>query len=342
MKAMQLSKPAPIESEPLKLVDLGMPEPGEGQVRVRVSVCGVCHTDLHTVEGDLALLRLPIVPGHEIIGRIDKVGEGVSRERLGERVGVPWLYSTCGECSFCKEGKENLCPNARFTGYHVDGGYAEYLVVPDDSAYKIPEGIGDAQAAPLMCGGVIGYRALVLSRAKAGQILGLYGFGNSAHVTIQVARYLGIRVFVFSRTPANRKLAKRLGAEWTGTADEKPPELIHAGIIFAPSGPLVPIALKHLRPRGTLALAGITMTDIPSFPYELIYRERALRSVANSTHEDVRQLLEYAGKIPIKTEVTEFPLEDANKVLRAMKESKIQGGAVLRCSFCALRKRSQN
>jgi len=327
---MQLSKPAPIESEPLKLVDLGMPEHGEGQVRVRVSVCGVCHTDLHTVEGDLALPRLPIVPGHEIIGRIDKVGEGVSRERLGERVGVPWLYSTCGECSFCREGRENLCPNARFTGYHENGGYAEYVVVPEDSAYLLPEGIKDAEAAPLMCGGVIGYRALVLSQAKPGQILGLYGFGNSAHVTIQVARYLGKRVFVFSRTPANRELAESLGAEWTGTAEEKPTELIHAGIIFAPSGPLVPIALKHLRPRGTLALAGITMTDIPSFPYELIYWERTLRSVANSTHEDVRQLLEYAGKIPIKTEVTEFPLEDANKVLRAMKESKIQGGAILK------------
>jgi len=338
---MQLSKPAPIESEPLKLVDLGMPEPGEGQVRVKVSVCGVCHTDLHTVEGDLKLPKLPIVPGHEIVGRIDKVGDGVSEERVGERVGVPWLYETCGECSFCREGRENLCPDARFTGYHVDGGYAEYMVVPEDSAYPLPKGIADAQAAPLMCGGVIGYRALVLSKAKPGQILGLYGFGNSAHVTIQVARYLGIRVFVFSRTPANRKLAERLGAEWTGTAEEKPPELIHSGIIFAPAGPLVPMALRHLRPGGTIALAGITMTPIPGFPYELIYWERALRSVANSTHEDVRQLLDYAGKIPIKTEVTEFGLEDANKVLKLMKESKIQGGAVLKCSFSPADKRSQ-
>ncbi|MCK4334374.1 zinc-dependent alcohol dehydrogenase family protein [candidate division WOR-3 bacterium] len=330
MKAMQLSKPAPIESEPLKLVDLGMPEPGEGQVRVKVSVCGVCHTDLHTVEGDLKLPKLPIVPGHEIVGRIDKVGEGVSRERLSERVGVPWLYETCGECSFCREGRENLCPNARFTGYHENGGYAEYMVVPEDSAYPIPDGIADAEAAPLMCGGVIGYRALVLSKAKPGQILGLYGFGNSAHVTIQVALYLGIRVFVFSRTPANRKLAEKLGAEWTGGAEEQPPERIHSGIIFAPAGPLVPMALRHLRSGGTIAMAGITMTPIPAFPYELIYSERGLRSVANSTHEDVRQLLDYAGKIPVKTEVTEFPLEDANKVLRAMKESKIQGGAILK------------
>jgi propanol-preferring alcohol dehydrogenase len=330
MKAMQLSKPAPIESEPLKFVDLGMPEPGEGQVRVKVSVCGVCHTDLHTVEGDLKLPKLPIVPGHEIVGRIDKVGEGVSRERLNERVGVPWLYETCGECSFCSEGKENLCPDARFTGYHENGGYAEYMVVPEDSAYPIPDGIADAEAAPLMCGGVIGYRALVLSKAKPGQILGLYGFGNSAHVTIQVALYLGIRVFVFSRTPANRKLAEKLGAEWTGTAEEPPPERIHSGIIFAPAGPLVPMALRHLRSGGTIALAGITMTPIPAFPYELIYSERGLRSVANSTHEDVRQLLDYAGKIPIKTEVTEFGLEDANEVLKMMKESRIQGGAILK------------
>jgi propanol-preferring alcohol dehydrogenase len=248
---------------------------------------------------------------------------------MGQRVGVPWLYSTCGECEFCKEGKENLCPNAKFTGYHVNGGYAEYMVVPADSAYPLPEEISDAQAAPLMCGGVIGYRALRLSGARGGQILGLYGFGNSAHVTIQVARYLGIRVFVFSRTPANLELAAKLGAEWTSSAEEEPPSKIHAGIIFAPAGPLVPASLKHLRPGGVIALAGITMTDIPAFPYELIYGERTLKSVANSTHEDVRQLLDYAGKIPIKTEVVEFPLEEANQVLKKMKESQIQGGAVL-------------
>jgi propanol-preferring alcohol dehydrogenase len=330
MKAMQLSRTAPVEKKPLKLVDLEIPEPREGQVRIKVTVCGVCHTDLHTVEGDLDLPRLPIVPGHEIVGRIDKVGEGVSEDRLGERVGVPWLYSTCGRCEFCAEGRENLCPDARFTGYHENGGYAEYLVVPEDSAYPLPEGIADSQAAPLMCGGVIGYRALKLSGAKSGQILGLYGFGNSAHVTIQVARYIGIRVFVFSRTPANRKLAEKLGAEWTGTAEEEPPELMHAGIIFAPAGLLVPMALGHLRKGGTIALAGITMTPIPSFKYDLIYWERMLRSVANSTHEDVRQLLDYAGRIPIKTEVSEFGLEEVNKVLKMMKESKIQGGAVLK------------
>jgi len=330
MKAMQLSKPGSIETEPLKPVDLDIPEPGEDQVLIKVSVCGLCHTDLHTVEGDLDLPVLPIVPGHEIIGRIDKVGAGVPSERMGQRVGVPWLYSTCGECEFCLGGKENLCPDAKFTGYHVNGGYAEYVIVPQDSAYPLPDGISDVQAAPLMCGGVIGYRALRLSGARGGQILGLYGFGNSAHVTIQVARYLGIRVFVFSRTTANRELAVKLGAEWTGTADEEPPSQIHAGIIFAPAGPLVPASLKHLRPGGAIALAGITMTDIPAFPYELIYGERTLRSVANSTHQDVKDLLDYAGKIPIKTEVAEFPLEEANQVLAMMKESKIRGGAALK------------
>ncbi|MBD3285749.1 zinc-binding alcohol dehydrogenase family protein [candidate division WOR-3 bacterium] len=329
MKAMQLSKPAIIEENPLELVELPDPKPGPGQVRIKVSVCGLCHTDLHTVEGDLNLPKLPLVPGHEIVGHIDKVGEGVNPERITQRVGSPWLYSTCGECEFCAEGKENLCRNARFTGYHVDGGYAEYVIVPADSAYPLPEGIPDPQIAPLMCGGVIGYRALVLSEAKPGQTLGLYGFGNSAHVTIQIAVYLGMKVYVFSRTPANRQLAGRMGACWTGTAEDKPPEPLHSGIVFAPAGPLVPAALKRLRPGGTLALAGITMTDIPSFPYEILYEERTVRSVANSTHQDVRELLDYAGKIPIKTQVTEFPLEDANEVLRMMKESRIQGGAVL-------------
>lgn len=332
MKAMQLSRPAPIEDEPLELVELPPPEPEFGQVRVKVTVCGVCHTDLHTVEGDLVLPRLPIVPGHEIVGMIDKLGEGVRAERLGESVGVPWLYETCGKCEFCLKGKENLCARARFTGYHVDGGYAEYLVVPDSSAYPLPQAIADSEAAPLMCGGVIGYRALTLSGAKPDEILGLYGFGNSAHVTIQVARYLGIRVFVFSRTKENLELAGKLGAQWTGTAEDEPPERIHSGIIFAPAGPLVPKALGHLKPGGTLALAGITMTDIPSFPYEMIYHERTLRSVANSTHDDVRKLLAFAAKIPIRTEVDLFPLKRANEVLLAMKESRIRGGAVLQCT----------
>ncbi|NLI99128.1 zinc-dependent alcohol dehydrogenase family protein [bacterium] len=332
MRAMILKKPAPAESRPLELAEMPLPEPAEGQVRLKVSFCGVCHTDLHTVEGNLALPRLPLIPGHEIVGRIDKVGKGVSEERLGERIGVPWLYETCGKCEFCKKGLENLCSGSRFTGYHVDGGYAEYVVAPSDSAYRIPDGLGDAQSAPLMCGGVIGYRALALSGAREGEILGLYGFGNSAHVTIQIANYLGLRVFVFSRTKGNRELAEGLGAEWTGAADDDPPERLDRGIIFAPAGSLVPQALGHLKPGGTLALAGITMSDIPAFPYELIYGERKLLSVANSTHEDVRRLLELSARIPVKTEVEVFCLEDANEVLLAMKESRIRGGAVLQCS----------
>ncbi len=332
MKAMLLEKPMRVDAKPLRLVELPVPEPGSGELRVRVSVCGVCHTDLHIVEGDLALPRLPLVPGHEIVGVVDRVGEGVPDGRLGERVGVPWLYETCGKCEFCIKDKENLCPNARFTGYHVDGGYAEYVVVPKDSVYGIPEGIEDAQAAPLMCGGVIGYRSLTLSGAKEGDVLGLYGFGNSAHVTIQVARFLGIRVFVFSRTKANLELAGSLGAEWAGSAQEVPPERLDAGIIFAPSGSIVPKALGHLKPGGTLALAGITMTDIPSLPYESIYGERTLRSVANSTHQDVRTLLDYAARIPIRTEVSTFIIDEANEALLAMKESRIQGAAVLDCT----------
>ncbi len=330
MKAMQLLRPAQIETQPLKLVDIKVPQPKTEQLRIKVSVCGVCHTDLHTVEGDINLPKLPLVPGHEIIGTIDAVGDGVDENRIGEKVGVPWLYEVCGKCRYCLKGAENLCSNAKFTGYHVNGGYAEYVVVPADSAYSLPEGIKDSLAAPLMCGGVIGYRALMLSEAKQGDILGLYGFGNSAHVTIQIARFLKMKVFVFSRAEKNRKLAKKLGAEWTGTVFEQPPEMLDTGIIFAPAGSLIPKALGHIRPSGTLALAGITMTDVPSFPYELIYGEKNLRTVANSTHQDVAELLDYAARIPIQTKVTEFPLHEANRVLGMMKESKIQGGAVLK------------
>lgn len=332
MKAMLLEKAAAVDKGPLKMVELPEPEPGPGQVRIKISVCGVCHTDLHIVEGDLVLPRVPLVPGHEIIGVVDKLGEGVRKDITGRRVGVPWLYDTCGKCEFCVKGKENLCTNARFTGFHVDGGYAGYVVVPEDSAYPLPPGLGDAAAAPLMCGGVIGYRSLVLTGAGRGDVLGLYGFGNSAHVTIQVARFLGIKVFVFSRTRENLELARTLGAEWAGNAEEAPPTLLDAGIVFAPSGPLVPAALEHLKPGGTLALAGITMTDIPKMKYETIYGERTLRSVANSTHQDVKELLDYAGRIPLRTEVSLFDLADANEALLAVKESRIRGGAVLRCS----------
>ena len=329
MRAMVLHEPKDITQKPLQLEDIPVPEPAPGQIRIKVLACGVCHTDLHTVEGDLPLPKLPLVPGHEVVGVVDKLGEGVTRFSLGDKAGAVWLYRTCGQCKFCRSGRENLCENAMFTGYHVDGGYAEYMVVDEDFAYHLPTNLPDSEIAPLMCGGVIGYRAFVLSEAKSGQVLGLYGFGNSAHITIQVARHLDIRVFVFTRSPGHQQHALELGAEWVGRAEDTPPEGIDSAIIFAPAGPIVPQALRVLNPGGTIAMAGIYMTPIPEMPYDLLYFERTLRSVANSTRQDAIELLKLAEEIPIHTTVTTFPLEEANEVLQAMKESRINGDAIL-------------
>lgn len=329
MQAMVLGQPKPVEQRPLSLAEVPDPQPGPGEVRLRVHVCGVCHTDLHAVEGDLDLPRLPLIPGHQIVGEADKIGEGAARFKLGQRLGVPWLHSACGECGFCRRGLENLCEDARFTGLHVDGGYAQYAIVPQDFAYPIPEGFPDAQAAPLLCGGVIGYRAFRLSEAKQGERLGLYGFGASAHVTIQVALHLGCEVYVFTRSEEHRRHALELGASWVGEAHGQPPEKIDSAIIFAPAGWIVPQALRVLRPGGTAALAGIHMTPIPEMNYELIYGERTLRSVANMARQDARELLELAAEIPIRTEVELFPLSEANQVLLRLKESKFRGAAVL-------------
>lgn len=329
MKAMVLRRPRPIADRPLVLEEVPLPEPGPGEIRLRVRACGVCHTDLHTVEGDLKLPRLPLIPGHQIVGVVEKRGEGVEHFELGQRVGVPWLNWACGECEFCRKGLENLCPNAKFTGLHVDGGYAEYAIVPEAFAYPIPEGFSDSQAAPLLCAGIIGYRALRLSEAKARERLGLFGFGASAHVTIQVARHLGCEVYVFTRTKGHQGLAQELGATWVGPPQEKPPRQLDSAIIFAPAGWLVPEALRALRPGGTLALAGIHMTPIPELSYELLYGERTVRSVANMTREDARELLELAEKIPIQTEVEVYPLAEANEVLLRLKEGRIRGAAVL-------------
>jgi len=329
MRAMVLHEPKDITQAPLSLEDVPIPEPAPGQVRIKVTACGVCHTDLHTVEGDLPLPRLPLIPGHEVVGVVDKLGEGSSRFQPGDKIGAVWLYRTCGTCKYCRSGRENLCEHALFTGYHVDGGYAEYMVVDESFAYHLPVNLPDSEIAPLMCGGVIGYRAFVLSEARPGQVLGLYGFGNSAHITIQVAIHLGIRVFVFTRSPGHQRHALELGAEWVGRAEDTPPEGVDAAIIFAPAGPIVPEALRVLNPGGTIALAGIYMTPIPEMPYDLLYFERTLRSVANSTRQDAVDLLGLAAEIPIHTTVTTFPLEEANEVLRAMKESKINGDAVL-------------
>ncbi len=329
MKAMRLHQPAPAETMPLKFEDIPIPEPSAHQVRLKISVCGVCHTDLHIVEGDLALPRLPTIPGHEIIGVVDAVGAGVTRHKIGDRLGVPWLNQTCGECHYCRSGKENLCENIRFTGMHADGGFAEYTVVHEDFAYPIPPVFGDEEAAPLMCAGVVGFRSLRLSDVQPGQKLGLYGFGASAHVIIQVAQHWNCDVFVFTRSEKHRQLAKQLGAVWVGGAEDDPGALMDSSIIFAPAGKLVPMALRRLDRGGTLALGGIHMSDIPQMPYNILWHERTIRSVANSTRQDVIDFLRIAAEIPIKTETELYPLSAANDVMLKLKRSEINGAAVL-------------
>lgn len=329
MRAMVLYAPRPIEERPLVAATLPDPVPGPGQVRLRVRVCAVCHTDLHTVEGDLRLPRLPIVPGHQIVGIVDALGPGSARYRIGDRVGVGWLSSIEGECEFARRGRENLCPNARFTGLHTDGGYAEYALADERFAFPIPERFGDVEAAPLLCAGIIGYRSLRLSEVRPGGRLGLYGFGASAHIAIQVARHWGCRVFVFSRGEDHRRLARELGAEWTGLAEETPPVPLDASVIFAPAGRLVPLALGHLRPGGTLAINAITMSPIPEFSYDLLYYERTVRSVTNYTRQDAEEFLRLAAEVPVRTQVEVYGLGEANEVLERLKHGRIQGSAVL-------------
>jgi len=333
MKAMLLKKFAPIETNPLELVDLPSPEPGPDEILIKIKVCGVCHTDLHTVGGELPVAKIPVIPGHQVVGIVEKTGEKVSRFKVGERVGVAWLYSSCGECSFCLRGKENLCENARFTGYDLNGGYAQYIVIPEKFAYPIPDVFSDEEATPLLCAGIIGYRSLRLSEVQPGQRLGLYGFGASAHVVIQIAVHWGCTIYVFSRSEEHRTLARKLGAAWTGTSKDEPPSKVDSSIIFAPAGELVLDALRVLEKGGTCALAGIYMTPIPEMDYvKYIYCERTLRSVANATREDGEGLLRIAAQIPIRTTTQPFILEEANKALQLLKESKIGGAAILKIS----------
>lgn len=329
VKAMVLREPRPVEENPLTYVDLPKPEPAPGQVRLRVRACGVCHTDLHLVEGEIALPKLPVVPGHQIVGQVDAVGDGATRFHVGDRVGVPWLYSTCGQCDYCRRGLENLCDNARFTGQHVNGGFAEYMVVPAGFAYSIPIGFPDDQAAPLLCAGIIGYRSLRLSEIQPGGRLGLYGFGASAHVTIQVARHWGCEVYVFTRSAEHQRHALELGAAWVGQTQDTPPAELDSAITFAPAGWLIPEALRVLRKGGTLAINAIHMSPIPEMPYDLIYGERTVRSVTNSTRQDAEELLRLAASIPIRTDVELYRLQQANAVLERLKESEIKGAAVL-------------
>jgi len=326
---MVLHHARPAEDSPLRLEELSTPNPTNGQIRVRVRCCAVCHTDLHIVEGDLQLPKLPVIPGHQIVGFVDALGPDARRFKEGDRVGIPWLHSTDSTCEYCQRGLENLCDNARFTGYHVDGGYAEFTCVGEEFAYAIPAIFSDENAAPLLCAGVIGYRSYRLSGVRKGERLGLYGFGASAHLVIQFARHLGCEVYVFTRTAAHRDLATKLGAAWVGTAEDAPPQHLDGAIIFAPAGGLVPHALRVIRKGATLALAGITMTQIPALDYSLLYQERIMRSVANLTRQDAREFLELAAAVPLQTEIQLFALEQANAALLALKHSQIRGAAVL-------------
>ena len=330
MRALILEQAKPVETNPLREVELPIPQPGPGEVRVKISACGLCHTDLHTVEGDLPPHKRPVVPGHQIVGRIEALGAGVSEHKEGDRVGIPWLHSTDGTCEFCRRDLENLCPSARFTGYDVDGGYAEYTIAPAAFCYALPATFSDENAAPLLCAGIIGYRSYRLSGIRPGANLGLYGFGASAHLVIQLARHQRANVFVFTRCDIHRAHARELGAAWTGRAEDTPPEAVDAAIIFAPAGSLVPQALRVLRKGGTLALAGITMSQIPALDYPLLYDERVVRSVANSTRQDAREFLAVAAQVPLKTEIEVFDLAQANQALQAVKKSAIRGAGVLR------------
>jgi len=330
MRAARLHSQAPIDTEPLRVEECDAPEPGVGEVRVKVSACGVCRTDLHIVEGDLPLKRSPLIPGHQIVGVIESVGEGVDADRLGVRVGVPWMSSSCGECALCLDGRENLCERARFTGYDIDGGFAELAVVPVEAAHPLPGKFADADAAPLLCAGIIGYRSLRLAGLRPGQRLGLFGFGASAHLAIQVAHYWGCEVYVFTRGAPHRELARRLGAAWVGGPGDAPPAKLHAAVTFAPAGWIVREALRVLAPGGTVAINAIHLDRIPELDYgEHLYGERTLRSVTNLTHRDAEEFLRLAAEIPVRTTVKEFALQDANRALSALKESRIEAAAVL-------------
>ncbi|KAA3656594.1 MAG: zinc-binding alcohol dehydrogenase family protein [Chloroflexi bacterium] len=329
MKAMQLQEGKSIDEKPLVAVETAVPSPTPHQIQIRVSVCGVCHTDLHTVEGDLMLPKLPIIPGHQVVGTVEAVGENVTLHKVGDRVGIAWMNGSCGICQFCQEGLENLCPDARFTGLHADGGYAQFMVVLESFAYPIPAAFSDAHAAPLLCAGIVGYRALRLSQIKPEGKLGLYGFGASAHLAIQVARSWDCEVCVFTRSQEHRQHALELGADWAGGAEDEPPFKLDSSVTFAPAGWIIPLALGHLRPGGTLAINAIHTSPIPEIPYQLIYGERVLRSVANFTRYDAKRFLQIADTIGIKTTVSEYALSDANEVLLTLKRSEITGAAVL-------------
>ena len=325
MKAMVLTKAA----TPLQFMDAPIPRPGRGQVLLRIHACAVCRTDLHVVDGELAQPKLPLIPGHEIVGVVETLGPETKGFRAGDRVGVPWLGWTCGECAFCRSGRENLCDRARFTGYQLDGGYAEYGVADARFCFPIPAGYPDLQAAPLLCAGLIGYRALRM--AGDAKRLGLYGFGAAAHIVIQVARHENREVYAFVRAgdEDSAVFARELGAAWTGPSDQPPPRELEAAISFAPVGALVPAALRAVAKGGTVVCAGIHMSDIPSFPYSILWGERVVRSVANLTRRDGEEFFALTPRVPIRTEVKAYPLEQANEALADLRAGRLRGAAVL-------------
>ena len=326
MKAMVLNRPG-TSLEPVERPD---PKPGPGEVLVKVAACGVCRTDLHVVDGDLTEPKLPIVPGHEIVGTVAALGEGVDRFRLGDRVGVPWLGQTCGQCRYCRSDAENLCDRPRFTGYQIDGGYADHTIADARYCFLLPDGYSDAEAAPLLCAGLIGYRSLRMAGEGVGR-LGIYGFGAAAHIVAQVARHRGMAVYAFTR-PGDRAaedFAMELGAEWAGPSDVPPPEELDAAIIFAPVGALVPAALRAVRKGGVVVCGGIHMSEIPAFPYEILWGERVVRSVANLTRRDAEEFLALAPEVPVRTSVELFPLAEANAALDALRTGRLKGAAVL-------------
>jgi propanol-preferring alcohol dehydrogenase len=330
MRAMMLHSQALIAGAPLSRTTLDAPEPGAGEVRVRVRACAVCRTDLHVIEGDLSPRKLPLVPGHQVVGTVESRGPGATRFTRGDRVGIAWLRSTCGGCRYCTHGRENLCERSTYTGWTHDGGYAEYCCVPEQFAYAIPPRFDDAEAAPLLCAGIIGYRALRRSQLHHGGRLALYGFGSSAHIVMQVARHWRCTVYAVSRDDAHRRLARELGAEWAGGAEDDLPDKVDAAIVFAPAGELVPVALRALDKGGTVALAGIHMSDVPAMAYEPhLFWEKTLQSVTANTREDGVDLLREAAEIPIRPRVVRYDLADANRALLDLSRDRVEGTAVL-------------
>ncbi len=330
MRAWTVAQPAPIDDGPLARVERAQPEPGPGQIRVRISCCGVCRTDLHLAEGDLAPVRAGVTPGHEVVGRVDALGTGVDRFRLGQRVGVAWLAGTCGACRYCRRGRENLCLSPTFTGWDVNGGYADACVVTAAFAYALPDAIDDERAAPLLCAGIIGYRALQCARVPAGGSLGIYGFGGSAHLTAQVALRSGARVHVLTRGANNRALAAALGVDSVGGAEDGPPEPLDSAILFAPSGDLVPVALRALDRGGTLAVAGIWLSDIPRLNYAAeLFQERHLRSVTANTRADGEEFLRIAERLDVRATTVAYPMDDAPTALADLAHGRFSGAAVL-------------